>query len=358
MQEAHLTADFARILGELGARCASREVVQILQAVGLEAPSRAFVENRLTNIATEVAAEVEELEAVARASQPIPASVASVTCGMDRMAIRMAEPVEEAEPKRSMRAEPYERQPPTPKEFNYRMAWVGSATVYDEAGKALHTWRHATDASADPAQTARRVTADVAAVVKEHPSIDVACIQDGACELDVLPQCLRKGLPASTHVNELTDIKHTMGYIEKVVDATEPAGDPNNRKVWYWSKLLHDDDAIDKIVNKLKRQAKNLDEGATEEHDAIATALTYIQKRTDKMRYATRHGANLTIGSGDTENTCWQMQDRVTRPAQAWAPEGSLQGILALRGLVLSALWVAAWRHLVASCRRIVRPVA
>ena len=354
----HLTPDFARIVGELGARCSSRVVVQLLVAVGLSSPSRAFVENRLTRMATEVAGDVERLEAAARASQPPFAAVASITCGMDRMAIRMVEPVDDKDAKQPVRTKPYERTPPPPQEFNYRMAWVGSATIYDQTGKVLHTWRHATDAAADPAEIARRVTADVAAVVKEHPLADVACIQDGAVELAVLPQCLRRVLPANTDVEELTDFKHTMGYLEKVVNACEPDGDPSNWKTWYWSRLLHDDDAIDRIVVKLQRQARSLDENATDEEEAIASALTYIQKRTDKMRYATRHAANLSIGSGDTENTCWQMQDRVTRPAQAWAPDGGLRGILTVRGLVLSDLWAAAWQQFVASRQKTVRPAA
>jgi hypothetical protein len=354
----HLTPDFARIVGELGARSSSRVVVDILAAVGLVAPSRAFLEHRLTLLATDVADDAERLEALARTSQGVPAGAASMTCGMDRMAVRMAEPVQDETLTRPVREEPYQRTPPPPKVFCYRMAWVGSATVYDEAGKPLHTWRHASDAATDPDEIASRVVADVAAVVKEHPGIDVACIQDGAPEVDVLPRRLREVLPATTNVNELTDIKHTMGYLENVVDACEPEGDRKNCKAWYWSRLLHDDDAINRIVIKLQRQARNIDEEATEEHAAIAAALTYIQKRTHKMHYATRRAADLTIGSGDTENTCWQMQDRVTRPAQAWAPDGGLRGILAIRGLVLSGIWRAACRHFVWSRKKAVMAAA
>lgn len=361
----HLTPDFARILGELSARCSSRVVEQILEAVGLASPSRAFIEDRLTKMADQVADQIEDLEAKARESQALP-TAASITCGMDRMAIRMAEPADPETVQRPKREEPYQRTPPDPKEFHYRMAWVGSATLYDQEGVVLHTFRHALPAKCDPAEIARRVAADVAEVVKRNPTVDVACIQDGAPELDVLPQALRKVLPREVELKELTDIKHTMGYLEEVVDACEPEEKQQTTKAWYWSRLLRDDAAIERIVNKLRRQSKQLKtaaetqpKGQTQEQleklakgqGALKAALSYIENRTEKMRYASRHDANLTIGSGETENTCWQMQDRVTRPAQAWVPKGSLRGILTLRGLVLSGLWRGAWRAFVESCR-------
>jgi len=36
------------------------------------------------------------------------------------------------------------------------------------------------------------------------------------------------------------------------------------------------------------------------------------------MRYATHYATNLPIGSGATESTCWQMQQRVKLPGQSW----------------------------------------
>jgi hypothetical protein len=40
---------------------------------------------------------------------------------------------------------------------------------------------------------------------------------------------------------------------------------------------------------------------------AVAAALSYIRRRKSKMRYAAHYAANLPIGSGATESTCWQM---------------------------------------------------
>jgi hypothetical protein len=90
----------------------------------------------------------------------------------------------------------------------------------------LKTWRYAADAGADPSAIARRVSAEVAHLVKERPEIPVHCVQDGAPELRILPQTLRLVLPQNTNVREIVDLNHLVGYLDDVVDACEPAGDP------------------------------------------------------------------------------------------------------------------------------------
>jgi hypothetical protein len=70
-----------------------------------------------------------------------------------------------------------------------------------------------------------------------------------------------------------------------------------------------------------------------------------------KMRYAAHYAANLPIGSGATESTCWQMQQRVKLPGHSWDKPG-LRGVLAMRALVLSDLWLAAWTLYAATHRR------
>ena len=71
------------------------------------------------------------------------------------------------------------------------------------------------------------------------------------------------------------------------------------------------------------------------------------------MRYATLYENNLPIGSGATESTCWQMQQRVKLPGQSWEPEG-LRGTLAIRALVLSDRWDQAWPHYASNHRQAV----
>ena len=349
----HMTPDMARVTGALNAELSSRALERVLRAVGHVPPSRAFLAERMTQMGVQIADAAAAFEAVARAAEPMPEGIASVSCGLDRMSVRMSETVEgegEAVPPPT-RTEPYERAAPPPKEHHYRKAWVGSTTVYDAKGIELATWRVAAEADADPAKLAERVVADVARILQTNPDAPVHCVQDAAPELRALPEALVRKLPSDTKpIVELVDFEHLMGYLDEVVDATEPAGDPHNMKSWYRSELLRDDGAIDRIFRNLREKAKKLVGHKAEARNAVSAALRYIRKRKEKMRYAQFYKANLPIGSGATESTCWQMQQRVKRPAQTWEPDG-LRGVLAMRGLCLSDRWDTAWQPFAAQHR-------
>jgi hypothetical protein len=355
----NMTPDLARIVGELSAEQTSRQLVATLKTVGLVPPSRAPLEKHVKQMAHEIGGQVEKLEEAARVADALPAGVAAVSCGMDRGAVRMVEALDAAKAPARQRSKPYERTPPPPSERRYRMAWNGSTTLYDVLGKPLQTFRYAAEADADPADIARRSSADVAWVLRRHQGVDVHCIQDGAPELRVLPDTLAEILPANTNVQvvDLVDFKHLMGYLEDVVDACEPPGDPHDWKGWYRAELLRDDAAIDGIWRKLKNQGKSLPRGARKKRKAIAAALTYIRTRKNRMRYASLYAQRLPIGSGDTENTVWLMQQRVKRPAQSWQPSG-LRGVLVLRALALSERWDLAWDAYAATHRKEVQCAA
>jgi hypothetical protein len=353
----HMTPDMARMVGELSASSSSRQLEHTLRATGYASPSRSFLEKRVGAMAGEMADAVATLESSARSLEEIPANVASISCGLDRLSVRMAELVtdDDGEVQHATRAEPYERTPPPLKEHHYRKAWAASLTMYDAAGTELHTLRYGTDAAADPAKLADRVSEDVVAVIRDRPGIPVHCVQDAAPELRALPEALARAVPANTCVVELVDFKHLMDYLDAVVDACEPEGDPHNWKRWYQTELLRDDRAIDRIFTKLRRLARKLPRAdkTTDARTTIAKALSYIRRRRSKMRYASHYAANLPIGSGATESTCWQMQERIKRAGQSW--EHGLRGVMAIRGLVLSNRWTSAWPTYAATCRKEVR---
>lgn len=356
----HMTPDLARVVGELSADLASRRLERVLRATGIAPPSRAFIAKRSAAIGDEIADAAAQLEAASRTEETLPEGIASVSCGLDRMCVRMGEAVldDDGNAIPCTRAEPYERAAPPQKEHHYREAWVGSASVYDPEGKELHTWRYAAEASADPTKLAARVAADIAWIMKASPGAQLHCIQDAAKELRALPEALTRALPANAKpFVVLVDLEHLMGYLEKVVDACEPDGDPHDWKSWYRSELLSDDRAIDRIWLKLRRLAETLPGRRTKARTAVAKALSYIKHRRSKMRYASHYAANLPIGSGATESTCWQMQQRVKLPAQSWEPRG-LRGVLAMRALTLSERWDTAWPTYAAAHRRQVRAAA
>ena len=191
----HMTPDMARIVGELGAERSSRSVERTLRITGLAPPSRAFLAKRTTAMGSETADEIESFEQTARAAEPVPVEVGSVSCGLDRMAVRMSELADPDAP-RPTRTEPYERTRPPVKDHCSRMAWVGSASIYDKQGNELRTWRYAAEASTDPAIVARRVASDVARIATARAGVPIHCVQDGAPELRALPEALTRQLPA------------------------------------------------------------------------------------------------------------------------------------------------------------------
>lgn len=353
----HMTPDMARVVGELSADKSSRGVERTLRTTGLVPPSRAFVAKHTTEMGIEIADQAAKLEQAARALDVVPSEVASISSGLDRMSVRMTEPTDPATATAPRRTEPYERTPPPPKEHHYRKAWVGSTSGYDADGKELFTLRYAAEADADPTKLAERVANDVAWILKARPGIPIHCVQDAAPELDRLPEALTRLLPTNTNVVELVDFEHLMGYLDDVVDTCEPAGDPHDMKGWYRAELLHDDAAIDKTWRNLRALAKRLPGRGTEARKAVAAALSYIRTRKAKMRYASHYRANLPIGSGATESTCWQMQQRVKLPGQSWEVPG-LRGVLAMRALVLSDRWPLAWPCYAATHRKEVRVAA
>lgn len=341
----HMTPDMARVVGALSAGCGSRVLARTLCVVGLVPPSRAFLADRTTRMGAEIADGAADLETAAREVEEIPEGVASVSCGLDRMAVRMSElaDLETASLQPSTRTEPYERTPPPPKVHPYRKAWVGSTSVYDADGKELRTWRIAVEADADRDQLADRVAADAAWILQAHPNVPVHCIQDAAPELRALPEALQRALPAEAVLVELVDFEHVMGYLDDVIDASEPdVAARADMKKWIRYDLLADDAAIDRIQRNLREKAKSLPRSEIDARKAVAAALSYIKKRKQKMRYASHYEANLPIGSGATESTCWQMQQRVKLVGQSWEIPG-LRGVLAIRGLVLSDRWDTAW---------------
>ena len=352
----HMTPDLARIVGELSAEHSSRAVERALRTTGLVPPSRAFLAKRTTAMATEIADAIETCEQAARDAERLPTDVGSVSCGLDRMAVRMCEPADAATPRSATRTEPYVRTPPPAKAHHYRMAWVGSTSIYDQQGNELHTWRYAAEASADPEGVAGRVAKDVAWIAAAHRGVPIHCVQDGAPELRALPAALAAALPADRIPVVLVDLEHLMGYLDDVVDACHPDGDVHDWKGWYRARLLQDDAAIDQIWRNLRGVGDTLSGRGTKARSAVAAALSYIRHRKSKMRYAAHYAAHLPIGSGATESTCWQMQQRVKRLGQSW--ELGLRGVLAMRGLAISDRWVAAWQPYAATHRKEVRLAA
>ena len=344
-----MTPMLARTLGEMQASMTSREAVKQLRRLGLGSGERAYAADHVHELENEIAERIVELERAARAGEKLPEGAASISLGMDRRSVPMEEDRPAGQPpktERRARRKPYIRKQPPPIDVNYRMAYVGTVSLIDEHGEAIRTTRHTMEADGDPHALAERMRAEVEDFLVKRPGLPISIVQDGAKELDVLPETLRRGTASNTHLYECTDFHHLTEYLDKVVATCEPAGDPKNMRTWYREKLLHDEHGIDHIFAGLRRRARLLPKTAAnaDARRAVARALSYIRHRRHKMRYAALRRANHVIGSGTTESTCKLIGHRTNRSGTRWRVQG-VRGTMAIRALVLSDRWDLAWEH-------------
>jgi hypothetical protein len=343
-----LLPDLGHGVGHLWSGETSREAEATLCALGFRPPSRTLIEVGLNAMGNAALAAQATLDEVVRVAEHVAEEVASVSVGMDRMAVRMEESLAGEAYDNALRrrkGRDYERTPTVPYEYAWRMAWVGTVTTYDAEGVALRTLRMGGAPTDDSATLAGRLVDEVLHVVAARPDTKVVCVQDGARDLEVLRKRLRDDLPESVERHHLVDLQHLLGYLGDVVAACEPPEDPHSMLDWYRVQLLRDDHAIDRIFEGLRRRAATLPRTARSARAALGKALRYIRRRRPLMRYAAVAAANLPVGSGATESACALFQLRVKRPGSHWRSDG-LRAVMAIRGLVTSDRWDAAWSHL------------
>jgi len=335
-----MLANFASAAGALVAAMTDREAHATLCRLGFRPPSRSTLEKHVGETLEEMAVDPRALEDVAREVESIDFEVGAVTCGMDRFAARKDETLPEGPEReaklRAREERTYQRRPPEPYTTAWRMAQSASVTLYDEFGIARRSFRYAVPADGDTKQLAARVVDDVLAIAHVFPKAPVVCIQDGAPELDVLRAQLRESLPEGVRREHVVDFHHGISYLDAVVTACEPAGDPDRMRAWYRHKLLDDDDGIDNILRHLIRRRAKYPVGSPA-RDAIVDAIRYCGKRRKLMRYAALRRDGLPIGSGATESGCALFQLRVKHPGSHW--RDGLAGVLTARGLLLSDRW-------------------
>jgi hypothetical protein len=340
-----LLADLASAAGSLMASLTDREAHAVLVRLGFRPPSRSTLEKRVSGMLDEIAVDPHALEHACRAEERIEFEVGAISCGMDRMAVRMDETLPDGPERdaklRAREGRTYQRRPPDPHISTWRMAQTASLTVYDREGQPRLTRRYGVPADGDAKQLAARVVDDVLHLVDQFPWASVVCIQDGAPELDVLRGRLREYLPEGVRREHVVDFHHAIAYLDAVVSQCEPDGDPHSMRSWYRSKLLQEDSGIDDILRQLVRRRANLPRGSAA-REAVVSAIRYCGKRRKLMRYAALRRDGLPIGSGATESGCALFQLRVKHPGSHW--RDGLAGVMTARGLSLSDRWDAGFQ--------------
>jgi hypothetical protein len=326
-----------------------RDYEDVMAAAHCEVPSRSTIERIAKGSGDAIDDDIEEMEPAIRADEPLLDGVCSISVGIDRASVPMAEPIPNAEA-----PEPRVRRRPVPITVEYRMAYVGTVSLHDTDGRVLATKRFGASANEGP----ERIVERIAAELKHQQSryrVPISVIQDGAPELWRLMDDLaaRHGIALADRVIDRYHVdEHLAIACELAAGSDVVATELYDR--WRY-QLDHWDTAIDRIIRHLDALVSHTQFGAAEGEPPpsfwlergvveirgdvfkdVVKHLEYFRRYRQEIRYASRRRAGLPIGSGATEGACKSLVAvRFKRSGQRWFESGVVP-CLSLRALHLS----------------------
>ncbi len=253
----------------------------------------------------------------------VPADAHAISVGLDRVSVPMEEFAEALSGKISI-------------ECNYRMAFVGTVTLTDADGEALHTIRYGRMPEGDAKALCEGMLADVCALLRQRPELLVQLLADGAAEMWKLLEGAINEAALAKPVSSLVDLCH---LLEKLAPAMSVVFDESSKQMLaMWKlRLLNNHGAAWEVLTELHASDKEsvLVDGKRPVHDAI----TYLENNGDRMNYAEARERGLPIGSGATEATCKNLFEvRLKRCGSRWHEETGAH-VVQLRALALSDRW-------------------
>jgi hypothetical protein len=224
------------------------------------------------------------------------------------------------------------------------MAWVGTVTLTDAEGEAVHTIRYGevpTKKPETPEKLLESMVGDVRELLTKRPRLKVMVVSDGGQDVvDLLDERFtEKALGAA--VMRLVDFWHVIEKLGKAAGVIF-GGEGGKTRLGQWKlRLLNSRNARGQILRELHdsgREWVRVGEKSCPVHEAI----TYLTNLADRMNYVDARAAGLAIGSGNVEASCKSLvQLRMCRSGARWKPDGA-QAMLSMRALALSDRWERA----------------
>ncbi len=345
-----------------------RHYEEEMRAAHRTVPSRSTLERIAKRTGAAIRNELPVIEPKLRAREKVPRELASISVGIDRTTIPMAEPSGSAPddygPSRK-------RRPPAPISMAYRMAYVGTVALNDATGSVLTTKRVSATAGEGPELLMQRLAAEVEQVRRANSTVPVVVIQDGAPELWNLVETWFGDLNIPIAM-KLLDRYHLEEHLAQWAELIEPNMSARWRLLGQWRNALdRSDTAIVRICEQAEARMYDCrqpvpDRARDPETDpfggqdclwvpqpllsanAILLAeghLSYCRKNRRKMRYQSARKRGLPIGSGPTEGACKSViGSRFKRSGQRWFEHGA-SPCLHLRTLHLNGRLRGAFAH-------------
>jgi hypothetical protein len=328
------TPKFAQMVSRKLVELPAAEVARDLRDNHARGVSVDFVQ-RLTGLVGSLAeAAVPVCDA---ASLPPPGQVATVSVGVDGACVLMGMRAEGATGTDARKERLRE----------WRVAMVGTITLYDAAGERLGTIYAATAPPEDKMEGKSAFWAvmerEVAAVKERYPGATCVGLSDGAA--DLLPW-----LRGHTE-KQVLDFYHASGYLCAAAGAFAHETPKGEDAATWWSgescrHLKHEAGAAVDLLKILEKRLGSTRRLSEANREALEKAVTYFRNNHERMDYAAYQAAGLPIGSGVTEAGCKLLvKKRLCGPGMTWG--FTMAGhILKLRALAHSAgeRWAELWR--------------
>jgi hypothetical protein len=138
-----------------------------MEAAHRNVPSRSTLERIGKRIGERIRGALPVIEPIVRETESVPAEACSISIGVDRTTVPIAELVDD---KRQVRRRPYIRRPPPPVTVAYRMAYVATVAVHDADGETLVSKRFSATADEGPAALMEQLGGEVLHLRARPPS--------------------------------------------------------------------------------------------------------------------------------------------------------------------------------------------
>jgi hypothetical protein len=274
----------------------------------------------------------------------IPETSTTVAIAVDRISLPMAE-------SRAATPEDDEAGVKDPIAVNYRMAFVGAVTLYDEKGEPTATIRHAHIATGGAAAMEASFRRDITALLRRRPDLRVVTLADGAPEMQNILDRTTAGFEVTAR---LVDFYHCVEHLAAGIGATGRHV-PDLLADWK-GDLLTRDEAVEQILGRLRAWAADYAPDALPA--GLHGAITYLENHKGRLRYRAARAEGLPIGSGAVEATGKTVvQVRMKRAGARWKPTGA-QSIMGLRAAATSTgdRWDATMARILKSYTATVKP--
>lgn len=318
--------DAAKAVAFLLQQGTSREAEATGRALGVLPYSRSSIERVAHQVAGLHAVMRDEVETKLIEAYAVPSRARSLSVSLDRVAVPMEEPRPRpvGRPKKGAAKRPVERV--------WHMAFVGTLTLHDANGEALHTIRYGRMPGIGAAELLDSMLADTKVLLRKR-KLEVVLLCDGAKELvDMLDKVFNKD-SLGCEVHRLVDFWHVT---EKLGTAASVIfGTASSTVLQRWKALLlNSAGAKSHILREL--DASGLRDVRVGDECPVHAAITYLQNQGDRMGYVAARELGLPVGSGNVEATCKSLiGQRLVRTGARWK-EDTGQHVIDLRALALS----------------------